>query len=227
VPEVTDPDMPTRPLLDFKAGYVLRALDRFPRQGEQAPWQVLMSYAQDAKSLRGGEIEDGALRFSRRRSAARAATPVGAARESLRRSRRNRVLRSSPARSTRASRTRPCRPFAARAGGEGRHAQDVVRSCTAAMPAEPLAVLALRTPIRTVRPRTCSADREDVVSSATQPWLPKAGAAAASTVPAASLNDRRRQRAAEQVTYTCTDADLAPSVPSSKPTVAEPLTWPV
>jgi monooxygenase len=67
VPEVSDPDMPTRPLLDFKAGYVLRALDRFPRQGEAAPWQVLMSYSEDAKSLRGDAIDDGTLRFSQRR----------------------------------------------------------------------------------------------------------------------------------------------------------------
>jgi monooxygenase len=74
VPEVADPDMPTRPLLDFKAGYVLRALDRFPRQGEQAPWRVVMSYAEDVKRLRRGSVEDGALRFSRRRAAA-TATP--------------------------------------------------------------------------------------------------------------------------------------------------------
>jgi cation diffusion facilitator CzcD-associated flavoprotein CzcO len=79
VPEVSDPDMPTRPLLDFKAGYVLRALDRFPRQGEQAPWQVVMSYAEDVKALRRGDIADEALRFSRRRSAAAAPASVGAA----------------------------------------------------------------------------------------------------------------------------------------------------
>ena len=76
MPELADPDMPTRPLLDFKAGYVLRALDRFPRQGEQAPWQVVMSYAEDVKALRRGSVDDGALRFSRRRSPAATATPV-------------------------------------------------------------------------------------------------------------------------------------------------------
>jgi monooxygenase len=73
VPEISDPEMPTRPLLDFKAGYVLRALDRFPRQGEQAPWQVLMSYSDDVKSLRRDQVDDGAMRFSRRRAAAAAA----------------------------------------------------------------------------------------------------------------------------------------------------------
>ena len=78
VPEVTDAEMPTRPLLDFKAGYVLRALDRFPRQGESGPWQVLMSYKDDVRALRDGEVDDGVLAFSRRRSAAAAPAPVAA-----------------------------------------------------------------------------------------------------------------------------------------------------
>jgi len=63
VPELDDPDMDTRPLLDFQAGYVLRALDSFPRQGANAPWQMPMSYSKDVKYLRGGKIDDGALRF--------------------------------------------------------------------------------------------------------------------------------------------------------------------
>jgi cation diffusion facilitator CzcD-associated flavoprotein CzcO len=79
VPEISDPEMLRRPLLDFKAGYVLRALDRFPRQGEQAPWQVLMSYADDVKSLRRDEVDDGVLRFSRRRSPATSAPAFGVA----------------------------------------------------------------------------------------------------------------------------------------------------
>ena len=61
-----DPDMPTRPLLDFQAGYVLRALDRFPRQGDGQPWRLPMSYAEDVAVLRDGPIDDGTLRFSRR-----------------------------------------------------------------------------------------------------------------------------------------------------------------
>jgi cation diffusion facilitator CzcD-associated flavoprotein CzcO len=67
-------DVPTRPLLDFQAGYVLRALDRFPRQGEQAPWQLAMSYYGDAKNLRRGPVDDGTLRcFSAARTPAVAA----------------------------------------------------------------------------------------------------------------------------------------------------------
>ena len=56
--------METRPLLDFKAGYVLRALGELPRAGMDSPWHLAMDYALDAKFL-GGPVEDDALRFSR------------------------------------------------------------------------------------------------------------------------------------------------------------------
>jgi monooxygenase len=59
-----DPTVSTRPLLDFGAGYVQRAMHAFPRQGSHGPWQLAMSYAQDVKNLREGAIEDPALRFS-------------------------------------------------------------------------------------------------------------------------------------------------------------------
>ena len=63
VPTLEDPAMPTRVLLDFQAGYVLRSLDQFPRQGTSAPWQLAMSYAKDVKALRHGTVADGAMRF--------------------------------------------------------------------------------------------------------------------------------------------------------------------
>jgi hypothetical protein len=59
-----DPSMGTRPLLDFGAGYVQRALDRFPVQGTQEPWTVTMAFAADLERLRGGVVDDGILRFS-------------------------------------------------------------------------------------------------------------------------------------------------------------------
>jgi cation diffusion facilitator CzcD-associated flavoprotein CzcO len=72
-----DASMPTRPFLDFSAGYVKRAVDRFPRQGTSGPWQVRMSYAQDLRMLRDGALDDGVLSFTRARrglaSAAQAA----------------------------------------------------------------------------------------------------------------------------------------------------------
>jgi hypothetical protein len=66
VPVNDDPDLPRRPLLDFSAGYVQRALDGFPKQGPTAPWRMSMSYYEDARSLRDGGLSDGTLRFSRR-----------------------------------------------------------------------------------------------------------------------------------------------------------------
>ncbi|MGU3497455.1 flavin-containing monooxygenase [Mycobacterium sp. C31M] len=64
-PEVDDPAMPTRPLLDFAAGYVQRAIDEIPRQGVDGPWVMTMNYTVDAEVLRNGPVTDDCLRFSR------------------------------------------------------------------------------------------------------------------------------------------------------------------
>ncbi len=64
VPANDDPRVTERPLLDFSAGYVLRAIDQFPRAGSRAPWRLGMSYLSDALTLRHGKIDDGAMRFS-------------------------------------------------------------------------------------------------------------------------------------------------------------------
>ena len=63
-PELSDPAMPTRPLLDFGAGYVRRAVDALPRQGNRAPWLMSMDYHSDVKLLREDPVEDPNLRFS-------------------------------------------------------------------------------------------------------------------------------------------------------------------
>ncbi|GAC52591.1 flavin-containing monooxygenase [Gordonia amicalis] len=63
---VADPDMPTRPLLDFGAGYVQRALDTLPKQGPRAPWVMSMSYYTDRRLFKGG-VADENLRFARAR----------------------------------------------------------------------------------------------------------------------------------------------------------------
>jgi monooxygenase len=65
VVELPYPHMPTRPLLDFKAGYVQRALHELPRQGMQSPWELAMSFKTDARVLRDGPVEDRNLHFSR------------------------------------------------------------------------------------------------------------------------------------------------------------------
>ena len=70
-PEPSDPDMPTRPFLDFAAGYIRRAVDRLPRQGDRVPWLTSMSYHSDVKLLRADSVTDPELHLSR--SADRAA----------------------------------------------------------------------------------------------------------------------------------------------------------
>ncbi|HUB72956.1 MAG TPA: NAD(P)/FAD-dependent oxidoreductase [Solirubrobacteraceae bacterium] len=72
VAHCSDPAMPTRPLLDFAAGYVQRSVHEFPRQGARFPWSLAMSYAQDVKNLRRGAIEDPELLFSRSAAPAQA-----------------------------------------------------------------------------------------------------------------------------------------------------------
>jgi monooxygenase len=72
LPVADDPTLERRPLLDFHAGYVQRAIDRFPKQGSEGPWTVAMSYAADRARLRHGPVEDPALRFSARTPARRA-----------------------------------------------------------------------------------------------------------------------------------------------------------
>lgn len=66
---VADPGMPTRPLLDFGAGYVQRSLGELPRQGPHAPWRMSMNYHDDRKLLDGPLISEG-LHFRRSRERA-------------------------------------------------------------------------------------------------------------------------------------------------------------
>jgi cation diffusion facilitator CzcD-associated flavoprotein CzcO len=63
--ELPAPNMPTRPLLDFGAGYVKRVIDQLPRQGFDAPWYMSMDYNVDLKNLREGPITDSNLVFDK------------------------------------------------------------------------------------------------------------------------------------------------------------------
>jgi monooxygenase len=65
VPEITDPTVREMPLLDFTSGYVLRSLDKFPKQGSKEPWRLRQNYVFDLRSIRRGPIDDGAMQFSR------------------------------------------------------------------------------------------------------------------------------------------------------------------
>lgn len=59
-----DPEIQTRPLLDFGAGYVQRSLGWLPKQGADAPWLMSLSYYEDRKNLDEASVVDENLRFS-------------------------------------------------------------------------------------------------------------------------------------------------------------------
>ena len=63
VPELPSGDMETRPLLDFAAGYIRRALHEMPRQGDGTPWNLPMSHLVNERQLRRAPIADPNLRF--------------------------------------------------------------------------------------------------------------------------------------------------------------------
>jgi monooxygenase len=64
VPEITDPSVTEEPILDFNAGYVLRALDKLPKQGSKEPWRLRQNYVVDTRAIRRGSIDDGVMQFS-------------------------------------------------------------------------------------------------------------------------------------------------------------------
>ncbi|HXB65874.1 MAG TPA: NAD(P)/FAD-dependent oxidoreductase [Solirubrobacteraceae bacterium] len=65
-----DPTVGELPFIDFSSGYVLRAIDKFPKQGARAPWRLYQNYALDILSLRRGALEDGVLEFAKAGSVA-------------------------------------------------------------------------------------------------------------------------------------------------------------
>lgn len=52
------------PFLNLQSGYIQRAAERMPKQGDRAPWKLYQNYALDLALLRHGKLEDGYLRFS-------------------------------------------------------------------------------------------------------------------------------------------------------------------
>ncbi len=59
-----DASVKEAPLLDFSSGYVIRALDHLPRQGEKPPWKLYQNYALDTFSLRHKSVDDGVMHFT-------------------------------------------------------------------------------------------------------------------------------------------------------------------
>jgi monooxygenase len=73
-----DPAIAEMPLLDFTAGYVLRSLDDFPKQGSREPWRLRQNYVLDIRTIRRGAIDDGSMKFSAPAARQRPAEQVAA-----------------------------------------------------------------------------------------------------------------------------------------------------
>ncbi|CAN5451721.1 NAD(P)/FAD-dependent oxidoreductase [soil metagenome] len=65
VPRISDPTVMPEPVLDFKSGYVLRALKDLPSQGSKTPWRLHQNYVKDLAMLRYGSVDDGTMEFNR------------------------------------------------------------------------------------------------------------------------------------------------------------------
>ena len=46
-----DPSVEPEPFIDFTSGYVMRAIDKFPKQGSKAPWRLHQNYARDILAI--------------------------------------------------------------------------------------------------------------------------------------------------------------------------------
>lgn len=58
-------DVSEIPLMDFDAGYVLRARDTFPKQGDRLPWKNYQNYIRDFIGLRLASLQDDELEFQK------------------------------------------------------------------------------------------------------------------------------------------------------------------
>jgi cation diffusion facilitator CzcD-associated flavoprotein CzcO len=54
----------TVPLVDLRSGYVLRSIDKLPKQGPAAPWRLYQNYPRDVVLMRYGPVDDD-MRFDR------------------------------------------------------------------------------------------------------------------------------------------------------------------
>jgi cation diffusion facilitator CzcD-associated flavoprotein CzcO len=68
-PQVAPGGMASQPLLNFTSGYVVRALDRFPKQGPKFPWVMRQNYILDLLGMKWRPIRDGTLAFSKAETA--------------------------------------------------------------------------------------------------------------------------------------------------------------
>ncbi|HKJ36879.1 MAG TPA: NAD(P)/FAD-dependent oxidoreductase [Solirubrobacterales bacterium] len=63
MPRRPDSSVGTEPFIDLKAGYVLRSIDKLPRQGSREPWRLHQNYPRDVALLKRGPLEDEGIEF--------------------------------------------------------------------------------------------------------------------------------------------------------------------
>lgn len=63
VPTPSDTSMQVKPLIEFDAGYITRAMHRFPKQGTCGPWTAPQDFTLDRVRLEEDPIVDTELRF--------------------------------------------------------------------------------------------------------------------------------------------------------------------
>ncbi len=61
---VPDPDVRPTPFMPLSSGYIQRALDLLPQQGDRDPWRLRQNYLYDVRSIRRDRIDDGVLAFA-------------------------------------------------------------------------------------------------------------------------------------------------------------------
>jgi cation diffusion facilitator CzcD-associated flavoprotein CzcO len=64
LPHNDDPSVTEEPLIDFQAGYVLRSLHKFPKNGSKSPWKLDQNYPADLVKLRFGRVDDAGMTFT-------------------------------------------------------------------------------------------------------------------------------------------------------------------
>jgi monooxygenase len=77
-PRAPDPGLPLEPFIDLMSGYVLRSIDKLPKQGPRKPWRLNQNYPLDIMLLRRGELDDEGIEFSNPVREAEPAEPIAA-----------------------------------------------------------------------------------------------------------------------------------------------------
>jgi monooxygenase len=56
-PRIAGAPLQPEPFLDFSSGYVTRAMEKFPKQGDRKPWKLYQNYAKDLVTLKYGSVD--------------------------------------------------------------------------------------------------------------------------------------------------------------------------